>query len=172
MPNWCNNYLRLEGPQGLVERAKSAIENDRLCDEFFSIPAELKDTTAPNRDRPSSESLIERYGYADWYSFCVAEWGTKWDISGGVIQEEGDGYIVASFDTAWSPPIGLIEKLEGHGFTSVVCDYFEPGMNFVGQWNNGYDECYEIDQGVPEDMDEMWGITEMLQTYEDLNEEA
>jgi hypothetical protein len=173
MPNWCNNYLKLEGPQGLVDRAKEAIKNDRLCDEFFSIPGELRDTRSPTRpeDADKAAALVEKYGYADWYSFCVGEWGTKWDISGGVIQEEGDGYIIASFDTAWSPPIALIEKLEGHGFTSVVIDYFEPGMNFVGQWNNGYDECYEIDEDVPEEMDDLWGISEMLAEREEFEDE-
>lgn len=166
MPNWCSNYLKLEGPQGLVDRAKRAIEHDELCNEFFSVPGELRDTEAPNHSS-SVERLTERYGYASWYEFCVNEWGTKWDISGGTIQEEGPGYLIASFDTAWSPPIALIDKLEGHGFESVVLDYFEPGMNFVGRWDNGRDEIYEIDEGVPEDMDELWGITEMLADREE-----
>jgi len=168
MPNWCNNYLKLEGPQGLVDRAKAAIERDELCNEFFSIPAELKDATSPNTKDP--DFLIEKYGYADWYSFCVAEWGTKWDISSGTIQEAGPGYIIASFDTAWSPPIALMEKLEGHGFESVVIDYVEYGMNFVGRWDNGFDEVHEIDENVPEDMDELWGITDMLAEREDYDE--
>lgn len=173
MPNWCNNYLKLEGPQGLIERAKSAIERDELCNEFFSMPGELRDTTSPTRegDEDKAAFLQERYGYSNWYEFAVNEWGTKWDINGGVIQEEGPGYLVASFDTAWSPPIALIEKLEGHGFTDVTLDYFEPGMNFVGQWNNGDDDCYEVDGDVPDYMDELWGITEMLQTYEDMEQE-
>lgn len=168
MPNWCNNYLKLEGPQGLLDRAKAAIERDELCHEFFSIPAELKDATSPNTKDP--DFLIEKYGYADWYSFCVAEWGTKWDISGGHIQEAGPGFLIASFDTAWSPPIALMEKLEGHGFESVVIDYVEYGMNFVGRWDNGVDEVYEIDENVPEDMDELWGITDMLAEREDYDE--
>lgn len=169
MPNWCNNYLKLEGPAGLIDRAKRAIERDELCNEFFSIPADLKDTVAPNR--LSADRLIEMYGYADWYAFCVAEWGTKWDISYGTIVEEGEGYLIATFDTAWSPPIALIEKLEGHGFTDVCIDYVEYGMNFVGQWNNGYDECYEIDEDIPEHMDELWGISEMLAEREEFDEE-
>lgn len=164
MPNWCNNYLKLEGPQGLIDRAQAAIERDEFCNEFFSVPGELRDTTSPNTKDP--DFLIEKYGYADWYSFCVGEWGTKWDINGGVIQEEGPGYLIASFDTAWSPPIALIEKLEGHGFTDVVIDYFECGMNFVGQWNNGNDDCYEIDEDVPEEMKDLWGIDEMLAEQE------
>lgn len=171
MPNWCNNYLKLEGPAGLIDRAKRAIERDELCNEFFSIPGELKDTTAPNQDEKQAEAMIEKYGYADWYSFCCGEWGTKWDISGGTITEEGDGYLIATFDTAWSPPIALIEKLEGHGFTSVTLDYVEYGMNFVGQWNNGIDECYEIDEDVPQEMDDLWGISEMLAEREEFDEE-
>lgn len=173
MPNWCNNYLKLEGSPGLIDRAKRAIERDELCNEFFSLPADLKDAVTPTQvgDEAAAEARREMYGYSNWYEFCVNEWGTKWDISGGVIQEEGDGYLIATFDTAWSPPIALMEKLEGHGFTSVCIDYFEPGMNFVGQWNNGCDECYEIDENVPEEMDELWGISEMLAECKEWNEE-
>ena len=173
MPNWCNNVLTLQGPPGLIDRAKRAIERDELCNEFFSIPSELKDTICPTQpgDEEKAKALQERYGYSNWYEFAINEWGTKWDINGGTIQEEGDGYLVASFDTAWSPPIALIEKLEGHGFTSVVLDYVEFGMNFVGQWNNGEDECYEIDEDIPQDMDDMWGISEMLAEREEMDEE-
>jgi hypothetical protein len=173
MPNWCNNYLKLEGPQGLIDRAKSAIENDRLCDEFFSMPGELRDAVTPTQpgDEDAAAARQEKYGYVSWYDFAINEWGTKWDINGGRIVEEGPGYLVASFDTAWSPPTALVAKLEGHGFTTVVNDYFEPGMNFVGQWNNGDDEIYEIDENVPEYMDEMWGISEMLAEYEEMREE-
>ena len=173
MPNWCNNVICLEGPQGLVDRAKAAIERDEFCNEFFSMPGELRDTTSPTRpgEEDKAQAMIDKYGYSDWYSFSIGEWGTKWDISGGMIQEAGDGYIVASFDTAWSPPIALVEKLEGHGFTSVVLDYVEYGMNFVGQWNNGIDECYEIDEDIPQEMDDLWGISEMLAEREEFNEE-
>lgn len=49
---------------------------------------------------------IKKYGFKDWYSWSVANWGTKWnayDIS------VGDNSI--SFDTAWSSPVPVIEEL-------------------------------------------------------------
>jgi hypothetical protein len=171
MPNWCNNVITLQGPQGLIDRAKRAIERNELCNEFFSMPGELRDTTSPSdSDDPATKALIERYGYANWYDFAVNEWGTKWDTCDGTIQEEGPGYIVASFDTAWSPPIALMEKLPGHGFDSVVLDYVEFGMNYVGQWNNGDDECYEIDEDIPDHMNDMWGISELLDAQQNCAE--
>jgi hypothetical protein len=45
-------------------------------------------------------------GYATWYEFATLNWGTKWNAYRWGIVEGG-----ISFDTAWSPPVPVIEKL-------------------------------------------------------------
>lgn len=50
---------------------------------------------------------IEKYGHKDWYSWCVANWGTKWNAYN--LSNEGENKI--SFDTAWSTPAQVIERL-------------------------------------------------------------
>lgn len=49
----------------------------------------------------------KKYGYKDWYSWSCANWGTKWNAYS---QENLEPYKI-SFDTAWSSPFPVIEKL-------------------------------------------------------------
>lgn len=167
MPNWCGNSvtLRHENPE-MIKRAVDAFAAGRFCQEFNPIPAELKDTQSPNG--VNAADLIEKTGYADWYDFCTNEWGTKWDFgSGDGINEVQTNECVLYFDSAWSPPIGIYETLIGEGF-EVYADFHEPGMCFVGRFCNGEIEEYEATPGnCPEDMDEMWCITETAEMYAD-----
>ena len=55
------------------------------------------------------------------------------------------------FDTAWSPPLGLYERLKVLGYT-VKAYYFEPGMCFAGEWIDGEDTYYENDMDSFSDM--------------------
>lgn len=179
MPNWCMNtlVLRHEDP-AMITRAKDAFAEGRFCDEFVPCPQALKDTTSPNREGDAGV-LLEKYGYADWYSFNVNEWGTKWDFgSGDGINSFTDNELVVYFDSAWSPPITLMEKLEEQGF-DVDLMYNEPGMAFCGRYSDGYDDFYEyggmsadeIDAEIPEDINEAFCIAEHQRDWEAENEE-
>ena len=180
MPNWCNNTIELahEDP-AMIERAAKAFADGTLLNEFVPLPAELKDTTSPVPEvSPTTEELIEKYGAADWYSWCVSNWGTKWDISPyeGGIQE--DGRFSGSFDTAWGPATAAYEKLEELGF-SVRAMYYEPGMAFAGIYEDGFDDYYdygdmksdEVADALPSDLDEAFCISESMSEWEEENEE-
>jgi len=86
--------------------------------------------------------------FAGWYMWCVENWGTKWDIGSDNNEVHGlnptivDNEASMTFDSAWSPPIGLYEKLHELGF-SVEATYFEPGMAFCGLWQDGEDDYTE-----------------------------
>jgi hypothetical protein len=173
MPNWCDNTFEVyhENPKQ-IERFVTAFKAGRLCDEFIPVPAELKDSVA---DGSVNENLIEKTGYSDWYSFCTNEWGTKWDVGGD------DGYIESdetsargSFQSAWSPPMGLMAKLEEEGF-KVEFMYYEPGMCFAGTYMDGYDDFYdmsdmnadEVEKALPPALDEAFGISENQREWEE-----
>ena len=49
---------------------------------------------------------IKLYGFKDWYSWSVSNWGTKWSASGSFM--EGD---ILVFETAWSVPEPVLVKL-------------------------------------------------------------
>ena len=67
-----------------------------------------------------------RFGHPDWYSWRIANWNTKWNACG---YESGLDYSSGNclhFQTAWSPPVPIIEKL---------AEQF-PGVEFVHSWAN------------------------------------
>jgi hypothetical protein len=157
MPNWCDNTLEVTHTDPkMIERLMDAFNDARLCEEF--IPS-------PN---------------GEWnYDFSVNNWGTKWDVGG----EEG-GYAEStqtnarmSFQSAWSPPMGLYPVLESLGYT-VRAMYYEPGVGFAGVYEDGQDDCYDLDgtsaevkEQIPQELDEAFGITESMAEFEEENEE-
>jgi len=51
---------------------------------------------------------LKTYGHKDWYSWCVANWNTKWNAMDVEFYE----YVnKIRFQTAWSAPVPVIEKL-------------------------------------------------------------
>ena len=179
MPNWCGNTLVLkhEDP-AMIKRAEDAFARGEFCQEFAPCPQELRDTSSPNRDE-DSDQLIEKYGYADWYTFNVNEWGTKWDFgSSDGINDVQENEIVLYFDSAWAPPIRLMEKLEDLGF-EVDLMYDECGMAFCGRYRDGFDDFYEyggmsadeIDEKIPQYINEAFCIAENKRMWEEENAE-
>jgi hypothetical protein len=123
---------------------------------------------------------VEKYGYGNWYDWCVNEWGTKWDVGGdGQTDIHPDGRMLhTTFDSAWSPPIAAYEKLTAMGFT-VGAMYYEGGMAYAGEWSEGSDDYYNLEgmnsqqviADLPVELDEAFGISECMAEYEAENEE-
>jgi hypothetical protein len=137
----------------MIARVREAFEQERLCNEFL-----------PN---PNGEWSWEH---------SVNTWGTKWELAGEIDSIE-DG-VVLSFDSAWAPPIGLYEKLFTLGY-EVTARYYEPGMAFAGQYEDGHDDCYdysgmnadEIEKYLPEELDQYFAISETVSQWEEENNE-
>lgn len=49
---------------------------------------------------------LEKHGHQDWYSWSIANWGTKWNAYS--VSDDGE---TITFDTAWSTPLPVIQKL-------------------------------------------------------------
>ncbi len=82
---------------------------------------------------------LDRYGHRHWYSWCVENWGTKWDVGPEDVQviHDEDGYLRLEFYTAWSPPQGvydaLCELIDANGLdVQITWFYDEPGMQYAG----------------------------------------
>lgn len=180
MPNWCQNTLVLRHEDAaMITRAKDAFARGEFCQEFVPCPQELHEFDAPNRDEKAAAALREKFGYSDWYSFQVNEWGTKWDFGDGDgINSFTDTELVVYFDSAWSPPVALMEKLEEEGFT-VDLMYNEPGMAFCGRYADGNDDYYEysgmdsaeVAANIPSELDEAFCISENMAEWESENDE-
>lgn len=186
MPNWCNNgiTLRHADPQ-MIQRVLLGRAN--LLQELIPCPQDLIDTVSGfmGKDTPEQAALeakqranIEKYGYSTWYEHNVNEWGTKWDIALDSVENPDANTVTASFESAWSPPIGAYEKLMEMGF-EVEAFYYEPGMAFVGKWQDGEDQCYEyggatsetVRDLIGEELDEYFAISENMAEWEAENQE-
>ena len=187
MPNWCNNsvVLKHEDP-AMIERARKAFNGEGLLQEFIPVPQELRDTVSGSMGEDKREAHeaqqkanVEKYGYANWYDFCVNEWGTKWEIGAdGNPAQDIPGGLMLGFDSAWSPPIAAYEKLLEMGF-EIEAMYYESGMAFAGVWDNGHDDYYEyggldskgIAETLPAELDEAFCISESVAEWEEENKE-
>ena len=169
MPNWCNNSITIRGNVETLSQLKPVLEaGEGLLQAIKPMPKELEGTTAP-----SSEP--------NWYDWCVANWGTKWDVSTEGLEfiDHGDGTaeITGWFDTAWAPPIDALHTLsEDWDSCYVELYYQESGMCFVGYWDSeGADEHYEYDGAtsdtvrnmIPEHIVDFYALDEQLEEWEE-----
>ena len=187
MPNWCNNSVVLKhNDPAMIERARKAFNGEGLLQEFIPVPQELRDTVSGSMGEDKREAHeaqqkanVEKYGYANWYDFCVNEWGTKWEIGAdGNPAQDIPGGLMLGFDSAWSPPIAAYEKLLEMGF-EIEAMYYESGMAYAGVWDNGHDDYYEyggmsseqIAKELPAELDEAFCISESVAEWEEENKE-
>lgn len=130
MPNWCNNKITICSTDAeLLNRIKTALENEKFFQEFFPVPEDKTDTANPFM------SDVE-------YNWRTNNWGTKWDVSNVSVVEYSSS-IEATFDTAWAPPTGVYNKLVELGI-DLYASYYEPNMGFAGTYSQGVDTCIEF----------------------------
>jgi hypothetical protein len=187
MPNWCNNNLTLEHDDpAMIQRAYDALERGEFLQEFIPVPEDLQIVAGRLGDGDEQRELerktaenVAKYGYGNWYDYCIGEWGTKWDVGGqGQSDIHPDGRMLhTSFDSAWSPPVNAYAKLEAQGFR-VSAMFYEGGMAFAGEYSDGNCNDFslegmsadEIEQNYP-DLDEAFGISESIREYQAMEEE-
>jgi len=186
MPNWASNHITIRGNQQEIQEIAAAMQDSRFLESVIPVPEDLRRDGSTTSGGPDSEVYDQlrrentaKHGYSNWYDFCVDRWGTKWEVDCQDVQIEDDGQTVsASFESAWSPPTGVAEALVSKGL-SVTLHYYEPGMGFVGKWEDGYDYCYELSgetsqtvrDVIGDELDDFWGISESMAEYESENEE-
>ena len=189
MPNWCNNSVEIyHTDPAMIERVRKGFNDGGLFSELIPCPQELTDTVSGSmgEDKRAEHEAqqaanVEKYGYANWYDFCVNEWGTKWDVGAdGNPAQDIPGGLMLGFDSAWSPPIGAYEKLCAMGFT-IRAMYYEPGMAFAGVWEGNEDDANDdyydysgldsagIAEALPVELDEAFCISESAAEWEQEN---
>ena len=151
MPNWCHNRITIFGDSETEAKLKEIEETFRKARPFndiFPIP-DFK--TIPNdkgelpkleqKLNPDGSIFYETYNFPDgtnddrWYMWCVNNWGTKWDACDKSIDYEDSEILALTFNTAWSPPEGIVERLrEKYPELSFQCFYDEPGMEAAGYY--------------------------------------
>lgn len=152
MPNWCSNSVILTHDDRAVVDALVARLEVEGNDVFFQ------------HVHPMPE------GTEDWYSWCVENWGTKWDTS-QLFWSQDDKSLFITCETAWSPPVGVYRKLEEQGW-KVDAMYYETGCVYIGRFRDGQEEDYEWNfenenslDHIPEDLLAWSGLQEDLMMY-------
>lgn len=168
MPNWTSNHIYIEGQPADIRAFLEAVKwEDQVFDfnRIIPIPDPLKHTVSgftsiegkavsswkEDTDSdgklvsrcftPEEHSELEKIGFFNWYDWCCANWGTKWNASHPNIEEDTieHGYLEIFFDTAWSPPVPVFLKLR---------EKF-PKLTFDCRWR------YEDDDPFPHSLDEI-----------------
>jgi hypothetical protein len=183
MPNWCNNSLTLTGPEDVI---KEIVANGFSFQKLIPCPQELIDTQSPPPSKEIGENNVAKYGYADWYSWNVANWGTKWDVGpldcDFLETENGVSTLYLNFDSAWSPPVEALrkihEKYSPRGL-KMEGEYIETGCSFLGTvvgnedgFSDEYEEWGNTDElaAIVKEMNHSMGESE-LQYLRDMEEE-
>ena len=77
---------------------------------------------------PSTDVVDNR-----WYDWRLRNWDTKWDAYDVEILDEDEENLEIGFNTAWSPPEAICNKIrEDYPDVSVSWFYDEPGAEVAG----------------------------------------
>src|SRR6056300_1253603 len=109
-----------------------------------------------------------------WYDWRLEHWGTKWDIYNATCDRMDANTLVLSFDTAWSPPIPVFDKLVDMGF-EVSARYLDEGWMYIGEYIDGNDwSTGDVESVVTEypDLDLEFGISDRMAEWAEENEDA
>ena len=129
MPNWVYNHLTIEGSEEDINKVKAQVGAvvkrkykgaDEVDEEIDEEPIfSFMNILPPPEDKLDEYHAVHGYTGGEktgdteynWYNFNVREWGTKWDARDVDLLEEHKTSLHYKFDTAWSPPTPVIEKL-------------------------------------------------------------
>ena len=117
MPNDCYNYL--EAPDGDLSLIADYISTAKR--DWSPLPDTYLDF---EKIVPMPPEVGD-----NWYGWRNENWGTRSNSYEGQAQDEG-----ISFNTAWSPPVGVIVALAKRIGKSLRLIYDEPNMDFCGEF--------------------------------------
>lgn len=95
----------------MTQEEADKINNEYKENGHVSGDQEVRAITAFESGRRKKE-----YGADNWYDWAINNWGTKWGAYEIEHVEIGKDHIDIQFDTAWSPPEGILNKLMDEGF--------------------------------------------------------
>ena len=140
MPNWCNNYIKINGDEGTIRTLTAVLkglkEEDKVFESLVGLP----------------EHMTKGEYDEKWYDTNIEWFGTKWDIDYAEHMFTFDkDMITLCCETAWSPPIPFLTNLCKMYKVSAELFYSEGGVGFAGQttFNWWEDELEVYDEELP-----------------------
>lgn len=155
MPNWCMNSVTITTQdKQTLDAIVLAAQESRLLEYLAPI--------------------------GEWdYSTATGTWGTKWEPQEIDWEADYDTLEVSlNFDSAWGPPVEAYIKAEEVLGVSIYAEYFEPGVRFIGRYDDREDECYTYDledestkEDIPVDLRDNWDLDSEYEHFHELVED-
>lgn len=119
MPNWCFNSVEIQGDTDKVAEFVKDIQANELglsMERYIPTPPQTTDSST------------------EWYTWRLANWGTKWDIDPDELDAVYDEDIVSySYPTAWAPNTSFWEFMSARFPELYITHHYdEPNMCFKG----------------------------------------
>ena len=162
MPNWVHNSMSVVGDKKRVTEFRkkhftTEKEEKGLHFDFNTI------ITMPDTVFKGNLGTKEReiHGSNNWYDWSVGNWGTKWNAchtqlySDKIRVNKGVAVLEFSFDTAWSLPEPVYEKLaEMYPDLSITVSFDEESGEFAGELEMTAGEMKHYPRDVMEGIEE------------------
>ena len=103
----CNSLFDDDGIATTKSRLEEKLSKGEITDDVSNEMKKLGEMVYNN---------IINYGHQDWYSWRCDNWGTKWNACDCYLddkfeEKKANDETFVSFNTAWSPPIPVIDKI-------------------------------------------------------------
>ena len=132
MPNHCHNRVEIYGEPEELAKIKKQVETKETLFDFTKIypePDYEKIEVTPTFEKDEEDD----FRMPSWWDWRVQNWGTKWNSYECDLELDDLDMLRYTFDTAWGPPVGVIDKLrELYPEVGVTAFYDEPGMEVAG----------------------------------------
>jgi hypothetical protein len=148
MPNWCTNMISIKGEsEGHIKDICEALKSDTSIFDFNKIipypekyaeldriADEWRGTDGKPRFSSKDQAPVDGFNQGG-HEWVYKNWGTKWNVDSKFIavSRPDEDQVVFCFDTAWSPPTPVIQKLsELFPTAGIVLRFKEPDMEEKG----------------------------------------
>lgn len=151
MPNHVINYVTLK---------HSDLDKMKKMMEVVKKHQETEENNNEDKDGFFYQVKKRPKNIKDTYNWNINNWSTKWEAYDFEVYNDDDimfSEITLAFNTAWSPPIKIFEALKKKGW-EVKAEYLDECHNFVGEWIDGTDFCYNEVLQAPEHLRESFAI--------------
>jgi hypothetical protein len=92
------------------QTVKTQAEADKINKSYKGSPFEGEIDTWAITEAEEARRLKE-YGATNWYDWSCLHWGTKWNAYTVQVLKLAENEIHVQFDSAWSPPVEIFDKL-------------------------------------------------------------
>ena len=133
MPNHCYNKISIYGDE--ASKIASELKSEDTVFDFSKVLPEPNYEEVEVKSTFPKEDEKDNFRMPKWWDWRVQNWGTKWNSYDDSVEIIDDETVEYTFNTAWSPPEPVIEKLrEQYPDVSITAFYDEPGMDIAGYY--------------------------------------